>query len=215
MVVLAISICTRSGKRKLLSTPLTRLLTPSASSPALLSRQFRPLPRSRIESLLASFPKLIPANSQHTTVETADVRFVYQPFEELYVLLITNKGSNILQVGVAYRCKANAQDISTLSLVVRLISSLTPAMTEPAILHHAFDLLCAFDEVVSLGYKESVSLAQVRNVLEGESHEEKIQEIIARNKEAEAKEELKRRAKQLEMQRREQQKRAQGGGGGG
>lgn len=93
-------------------------------------------------------------------------------------------------------------------------------MSEPAILHHSFDLLCAFDEVVSLGYKENVSLAQVRNVLEGESHEEKIQEIIARNKEAEAKEELKRRAKQLEMQRREQQRsaqsaRAQGYGGGG
>lgn len=34
------------------------------------------------------------------------------------------------------------------------------------------------------------------------------------NKEAEAKEELKRRAKQLEMQRREQQKRAAGAGGG-
>lgn len=87
-------------------------------------------------------------------------------------------------------------------------------MSEPAILHHSFDLLCAFDEVVSLGYKENVSLSQVRNVLEGESHEEKIQEIIARNKEAEAKEELKRRAKQLEIQRREQQRRAQQGGGG-
>lgn len=188
MVVLAASVCTRSGK-------------------PLLSRQFRPMPRSRIDSLLASFPKLIPVNSQHTTVETADVRFVYQPFEELYVLLITNKGSNILQ------------DISTLSLLVRIISSLTPAMSEPAILHHSFDLLCAFDEVVSLGYKENVNLASVRNILEGESHEEKIQEIIARNKEAEAKEELKRRAKQLEMQRREQQRmaasgRSVGGGGG-
>lgn len=169
---------------------------------ALLSRQFRPIPRARIDSLLASFPKLIPANSQHTTVETNDVRFVYQPFEELYVLLITNKGSNILQ------------DISTLQLLVRLISSLTPAMTEPAILHHAFDLLCAFDEVVSLGYKENVTLSTVRSVLEGESHEEKIQEIIARNKEAEAKEELKRRAKQLEMQRREQQRLAQAGRSG-
>ncbi|KAI5998310.1 hypothetical protein EDD15DRAFT_2245240, partial [Pisolithus albus] len=54
--------------------------------------------------------------------------------------------------------------------------------------------LSAFDEIVSLGYREQM-----------ESHEEKIQEIIARNKEAEAKEELKRRARQLEMQRREQQ----------
>lgn len=77
--------------------------TTSAHVAALLSRQFRPIPRSRIDGLLASFPKLIPVNSQHTTVETADVRFVYQPFEELYVLLITNKASNILQVGIHTR----------------------------------------------------------------------------------------------------------------
>jgi hypothetical protein len=38
---------------------------------------------------------------------------------------------------------------------------------------------------------------------------------LAQNKEAEAKEELKRRAKQLEMQRREQQRRTASGGGGG
>lgn len=39
--------------------------------------------------------------------------------------------------------------------------------------------------------------------------------MLVQNKEAEAKEELKRRAKQLEMQRREQQRRAAAGGGGG
>jgi hypothetical protein len=53
-------------------------------------------------------------------------------------------------------------------------------MSEPAVLANSFELLCAFDEVVSLGYKENVSLQQIRNVLEGESHEEKIQDIIAR-----------------------------------
>lgn len=80
------------------SVSFTCFIKAQADPPALLARNFRPLPRSRIDGLLAAFPKLIPANSQHTTVETADVRFVYQPFEELYVLLITNKGSNILQV---------------------------------------------------------------------------------------------------------------------
>jgi hypothetical protein len=85
---------------------------------------------------------------------------------------------------------------------------------EREISKNAFELLGAFDEIVSLGYREQVNLMQVRSVLEMESHEEKIQEIIARNKEAEAKEELKRRAKQLEMQRREQQRRTAGSGGG-
>ncbi|GHJ84585.1 hypothetical protein NliqN6_0987 [Naganishia liquefaciens] len=183
MVVLSVAVCTKSGK-------------------PLISRQFRPLSKPRIDQLLSSFPKLIPPGSQHTTVESADgtVRFVYQTVEDVFVVVVTNRASNILQ------------DIQTLNLVVRLITSLTHAVNEPSILANSFELLCAFDEVVSLGYKENVSLQQVRNVLEGESHEEKIQEIISRNKEAEAKEELKRRAKQLEHQRREQQRlqRAQG-----
>lgn len=124
--------------------------------------------RTRIESLLASFPKLIPTNTQHTSVETAEVRFVYQPLEDLYILLITNKASNILQ------------DIDTLHLCARVVSDLCRSADEREILKNAFELLGSFDEVVSLGYREPVNLIQVRNVLEMESHEEKIQEIIAR-----------------------------------
>ncbi|KZV96119.1 hypothetical protein EXIGLDRAFT_733942 [Exidia glandulosa HHB12029] len=178
MVVLAASICTKAGK-------------------PLVSRQFRELSRARIESLLTSFPTLIPPNSQHTSVETADVRYVYQPLDDVYVLLVTNKASNILQ------------DLDTLHLIARVVSDTCRVPEEREILSHAFTLLAAFDEVISLGYRENINLMQVRNVLEMDSHEEKIQEIIARNKEAEAKEELKRRAKQLEIQRREQQR---GGG---
>ncbi|CAL1694674.1 unnamed protein product [Somion occarium] len=161
--------------------------------------------RARIESLLASFSKVIPANTQHTSVETSDVRYVYQPLEDLYIILITNKASNILQ------------DIETLHLFARVVSDMCRSADQREILKNSFELLEAFDEIVSLGYREPLNLMQVRNVLEMESHEEKIQEIIARNKEAEAKEELKRRAKQLEMQRREQQRRTAAGGpsGGG
>lgn len=68
--------------------------------PALISRQFRPLSKPRIDQLLSSFPKLIPPGSQHTTVESADgtVRFVYQTVEDVFVVVVTNRGSNILQV---------------------------------------------------------------------------------------------------------------------
>ncbi len=124
--------------------------------------------RSRIEGLLSSFPRLIPTNSQHTSVETADVRYVYQPLEELYILLITNKASNILQ------------DIDTLHLVTRVVSDQCRNADEKEISRNAYELLNAFDEVISLGYRENINLMQVRNVLEMESHEEKIQEIISR-----------------------------------
>lgn len=178
MVLLAASICTRGGK-------------------PVISRQFREMPRSRVEALLASFPKLISAGSQHTTIETDSVRYVYQPLEDLYMILITNKSSNILQ------------DIDTLHLFARTVSDMCRSLDEREVLRNSFELLGAFDEIVSLGYRENVGLTQIKTFLEMESHEEKIQEIIERNKEMEAKEELKRRAKQLEMQRREAARRGQ------
>jgi len=172
MVVLAASICTRGGK-------------------AVLSRQFREMQRSRIEALLASFPKLAASGSQHTTVEQDNVRFVYQPLDELYMVLITNRQSNILQ------------DIDSLHLFAQVVQTICKSLDEREILKHAFELLGAFDELVTLGYRENLTLSQIKTFLDMESHEERIQEIIARNKELEASEERKRKAKQLEMQRKE------------
>ncbi|XXG96667.1 hypothetical protein Hte_002957 [Hypoxylon texense] len=172
MVVLAASICTRGGK-------------------AVLSRQFREMPRSRIEALLASFPKLADSGTQHTTVEQDNVRFVYQPLDELYMVLITNRQSNILQ------------DIDSLHLFAQVVTSTCRTLDEREIVKNAYELLSAFDELVSLGYRENLTISQIKTFLEMESHEERIQEIIARNKELEATEERKRKAKQLELQRKE------------
>jgi hypothetical protein len=188
-VVLAASICTRGGK-------------------AILSRQFRDLHKDRVTALLANFPKLTHSGTQHTTVEDENVRYVYQPVEELYVVLITNRQSNILQ------------DIGTLRLLAQVVSSTVRSVDEREVLSSAFELLSAFDEVVTLGYRENLSMSQITTFLEMESHEEKIQDIIERNKELEAAEERKKKAKQLEMQRREVSRRGgapatSGGFGGG
>lgn len=148
-VVLAASICTRGGK-------------------AVLSRQFREIARSRIEALLASFPKLADSGTQHTTVEQDNVRFVYQPLDELYIVLITNRQSNILQ------------DIDSLHLFAQVTTSICKSLDEREIIRNAFELLSAFDELVTLGYRENLSLSQIKTFLEMESHEERIQEIIER-----------------------------------
>lgn len=82
----------------------------------LVSRQYVDMSRIRIEGLLAAFPKLVGMGKQHTYIETDNVRYVYQPIEALFLLLVTTKQSNILE------------DLDTLRMLSKLVcfpSSLT------------------------------------------------------------------------------------------
>jgi coatomer subunit delta len=125
--------------------------------------------KSQVEALLTSFPRLTNLSTQHTSVETNTVRYVYQPLEELYMILITTKGSNILQ------------DIDTLHLFAQVVTSIcNNNLDEREVLRNAFELISAFDEIITLGYRETLNLPQVKSILEMESQEEKIQDIISR-----------------------------------
>ena len=126
------------------------------------------MPRSRVEALLAALPKLLDTGTQHTTVEQDNVRYVYQPLDELYMVLITNRQSNILQ------------DIDSLHLFAQMVSSICRSLDEREISRNAFELISAFDEIVNLGYRENLTLNQIKTFLEMESHEERVADIIER-----------------------------------
>ena len=187
MVVLSAAICARSGK-------------------SLMSRQFVDMQRSRIESLLSAFPKLMGTTGsagseskkiarQHTFIETENVRYLFQPLEGVYLVVITNKASNIVE------------DLETLRLLAKIVPEYCGGIvTEDQVLENVFELIFAFDEVISLGYRESISLQQVRINLEMDSHEEKLHDMIQKSKEEEAKREAKKKAKQMQAERRERAK---------
>ncbi|XP_045123061.1 coatomer subunit delta-like isoform X2 [Portunus trituberculatus] len=190
MVLLAAAVCTRSGK-------------------ALVSRQFVEMTKSRIEGLLAAFPKLMTSGRQHTFVETESVRYVYQPLDRLYMLLITTRASNILE------------DLETLRLFSRVIPEYCRNMEESEILENSYHLIFAFDEIVALGYRESVNLAQIRTFVEMDSHEEKVYRAVRETQEKEARYKMKEKVKELQRKRHEEMKRGNkgssytGGSGGG
>jgi hypothetical protein len=69
----------------------------------------------------------------------------------MFLLLVTNRGSNILE------------DLDTLRLLSKLVPEYAGTMLdEDAVSRAAFDLIFAFDEVISLGHKENISVMQVR-----------------------------------------------------
>lgn len=173
MVLLSASICTRDGK-------------------VLIGRQFMEMTRSRVEGLLAAFPKLIDSKTEHTFVETDSIRYVYQAMESLYMVLITTKNSNILE------------DLKTLRLFTKVVPEYCPAqpITDEDVTDCAFDLIFAFDEIVALGYRENVSLNEIRTYIEMESHAENVAKMVRRNKENEVKELRKRKEKEITARNR-------------
>jgi len=142
--------------------------------------------KSRIEGLLAAFPKLMTSDKQHTFVETDSVRYVYQPLDSLYMLLITTKTSNILE------------DLETLRLFSRVIADYCHKNEEAEVLENSFNLIFAFDEIVALGYRESVSLGQIRTFVEMDSHEEKVYNAVRETQMREAKNKMRDEAKRLQ-----------------
>lgn len=76
-------------------------------------------------------------------------------------------------------------------------------MDELEIAENAFNLIFAFDEIVALGYRESVNLAQIRTFVEMDSHEEKVYQAVRMTQEREARNKMREKAKELQRQRME------------
>jgi hypothetical protein len=166
-------------------------------SRTLLARQYLEVSRMQVEGLLSAFSKLVDSKEDHTFLETDSVRFVYQPMESgMYLVLVTTKNSNMIE---------NLETIRLLSKLLQEICHSRPAASstqasitnEEAVINNAFDIVFAFDEAISFGYREPVTSAQIKQFVDMESHEEKLHQMIQQSKENEAKETARR--KQLEL----------------
>ncbi|KAH9261418.1 hypothetical protein BASA81_000062 [Batrachochytrium salamandrivorans] len=178
MPIISAAITTRSGK-------------------VVLSRQFVEISRMRVEALLSGFPKLLsPSKLQQQYIDADTVRYLFQPMESLFILLITTKNSNIVE------------DLDTLRLLAKVVVDAcaqqqqqnygqdgSASLGEDVVLDCAFEIVAALDEVISCGYREpNLTLALIRANLEMNSHEEKLSQMIRQTKETDAKQEMKRKA---------------------
>mmetsp|Transcript_2466 Transcript_2466/g.6892 ORF Transcript_2466/g.6892 Transcript_2466/m.6892 type:complete len:513 (+) Transcript_2466:124-1662(+) len=192
MVVISAAVCNKQGK-------------------ILVARQFQEIPRLRIEGLLAAFSRLLmsTADKSRNYIETDSVRYLFQPLEQFYVFILTNKSSNIIE------------DMEALQQVYKVTLEYCYVMDEAEFSRQAFTLISAYDEVVAFGYREKVTMQQVAQYMEMDSQDERLHEMIERNKRLEAIEEAKRRQHIIEQEKLDAQQfrggynQAGGGGGGG
>jgi len=61
---------------------------------------------------------------------------------------------------------------------VKQIPEYCKNVEESEIISQSFPLIFAFDEIIALGYRENVNLAQIRTFTEMDSHEEKVFQAI-------------------------------------
>lgn len=176
----------------------------------MIARQFVEMGRMRLEGLLTAFPKLIGTGEsnehrQHTYIDTNSVRYVYQPLDNYFLLLITNKTSNVVE------------DLHTLQLLSKVIPDVCGRLNEESIQSKQFELIFALDEILTAGgHSEHVNLQQIQTNLEMESHEEKLHNMILKSKRDAAKSEMKRQQQRIKGEQKERlrMERALGGPAG-
>ncbi|KAI4838467.1 coatomer subunit delta [Plasmodium brasilianum] len=168
----------------------------STKSKILVSRQFQNISKCDLDSLTIPFYNLIERErSDHTYIETDKVRYVYQPLDSIYIFLITNINSNIIE------------DLEIIKVLSQIIQDICQGnINESTILKKCFTIIFYIDELIKNGVREIVNTNQIKTYIEMESHEEKLQTIIRENKEKEEKERRKFIASKLEKNRQKQNK---------
>ena len=157
----------------------------------IFARQFFNITRMDLEEYIVQFSRGVDSCKEITHFESDKVRYIFIPIDTLYLILITTKNSNIIE------------DTEILKLIYRLIQDLCGKITPESIINNAFEIMLGIDDIVSLGYRNSVNLGQIKQYLQMESIEEKEFKRKKREQEEKVKRELAEKGKEFDKQRRE------------
>ena len=172
------------------------IATKSAS--ILISRLFVPLSKAKLDTFVSQFFSKLNVADQSTLIQGESVNFLFKPLDSsFFMILITTKDSNIVS------------DIQSLNLAAHILSDTCHPLSLESIEKNAFEIVFAIDEVFPLLLiKEIPTASNVLSHLAMDSANEKVEELITKDKEKEAKLKAKEKIKQLDLQRREAAKKA-------
>ena len=131
------------------------------SAKIIFARQFFNISRMDLEEYIVQFSRGVDSCKEITHFESDKVRYIFIPIDTFYLILITTKNSNIIE------------DTEILKLIYRLIQDLCGSINQESIIENAFEIMLGIDDIVSLGYRNSVNLGQIKQYLNMESAEEK------------------------------------------
>ena len=161
------------------------------NSRIIFARQFFNITRMDLEEYIVQFSRGVDSCKEITHFESDKVRYIFIPIESLYLILITTKNSNIIE------------DTEILKMVFRLIQDLCDNINSESIVKNAFEIMLGIDDIVNLGYRNSVNLGQIKQYLQMESLEEQEFKRKKREQEEKVKRELAEKGREFDKQRRE------------
>ena len=157
----------------------------------LFARQFFNITRMDLEEYIVQFSRGVDSCKEITHFESDKVRYIFIPIESLYLILITTKSSNIIE------------DTEILKLIYRLIQDSCGQINSESIVKNAFEIMLGIDDIVTLGFRNSVTLGQIKQYLQMESIEEQEFKRKKREQEEKVKKELAEKGREFDKQRRE------------
>ena len=161
------------------------------SAKIIFARQFFNISRMDLEEYIIQFSRGVDSCKEITHFESDKVRYIFIPIDTFYLILITTKNSNIIE------------DTEILKLIYRLIQVLCNSINQESIVENAFEIMLGIDDIVSLGYRNSVNLGQIKQYLQMESAEEKEYKRKKEEQELAVQKALEEKGREFDRQRRE------------
>lgn len=112
------------------------------------------------------FTNSLTLSQQHSYVEIEEALFVFQPLNQLYLVMTATRSSNVIQY------------IECVHLAGRFIANLCDSLQDQEILAKGSEIILALDEIVLAGTFDCVTLPQINSNLLMQSQEEELQELI-------------------------------------
>ena len=144
-----------------------------------------------LEEYIIQFSRGVDSCKEITHLESDKVRYLFIQIDTFYLILITTKNSNIIE------------DTEILKLIYRLIQDLCNSINQESIIENAFEIMLGIDDIVSLGYRNSINLGQIKQYLQMESAEEKEFKRKKEEQELAVSKALEEKGKEFDRQKRE------------